>query len=71
MNVKTQIKNYKNRLVRKAKRAGLWENFGQEEVNVLRSQYLDHQYKNDGVWQQIMMFDDWCMNFDTKELRKI
>ena len=71
MDIKTQIKHYKNRLVRKAKRAGLWENFGQEEVNVLRSQYFDHQYKNDGVWEQIMMFDDWCMNFDCTELSRV
>ena len=71
MKIETQIKNYKERLIRKAKRIGLWENFGQEEVNVLRSQYFDHQYKRDGVWNAIEAFDNWCMNLDDRELKKL
>ena len=61
--VEKTIQCYKDRLVRKVNRSGLWENFGQEEVNVLRDEYLDHQYLNDGVWNKIREFDNWCQNY--------
>ena len=62
-NITTSIKNYKQRLICKAKKSGLWENFGQEEVNVLRNEYFDHQYLNDGVWDKILEFSNWCYNY--------
>ncbi len=71
MTVKTQIKHIKERLIRKAKRIGVWENFGQEEVSDLCSTYYDFKYKSDGIWASIMAFDNWCMNFDDRELRKV
>ena len=69
MRIETQIKHYKERLIRKAKRIGLWENFGQEEVNVLRDAYYDYKYKSDGVWDAIMAFDNWCKNLDIEGLK--
>ena len=62
-NVNTAIKNFKERLIRKSKKNGLWENFRQEEVSVLEDTYRDHQYLNDGVWKQIRAFDNWCMTY--------
>lgn len=61
--VRTAIKHYRERLTRKAKKGGIWENFGQEEVSILRDTFLDHQYKNDGVWDGIRAFDHWCQTF--------
>lgn len=63
MKVEKDIKNYKERLIRKVKRIGLWENLGQEEVGILRSKYSDHRYRNDGIWDKIKEFDNWCMNY--------
>ena len=61
--INTAIKSYKERLIRKADKNGIWENFGQEEVGVLEDTYSDHQYKNDGVWEQIRAFDNWCQTY--------
>jgi len=63
MKVETAIKRYKERLIRKAAHAGIWENFGQEEVRLLESTYSDHRYLRDGVWDKIMAFDKWCMDY--------
>ena len=63
MKLETKMNHFKNRRIRKSKKIGIWENFGQEEVRVLESEYSDYQYKNDGVWQTIRDFDNWCMNF--------
>ena len=61
MEVETAIKHYKKRLICKAKKKGLWENFGQKEISLLEETYREHQYKNDGVWNKIREFDNWCM----------
>ena len=67
MTIEKEIQNYKDRLIRKAKRSGLWENFGQEEVNVLESKYSECQYSREDadkkIWQAIRAFDTWCMNY--------
>jgi len=63
MKIDKDIKNYKERLIRKANKNGLWENFGQKEVNLLEDAYNEHQYKNDGVWGKIRAFDNWCMDY--------
>ena len=69
--IKKAIKDFKERLIRKAKRIGIWENFGQEEVNILMNDFSDYQYKHDGTWQQIVRFDNWCMNFDDNDLKRV
>ncbi len=68
--VKKDIKNYKERLVRKAKHNGLWENFGDEEVRVLEDEYHLHQFSDDNVWKTIREFAQWCYNCDINELEK-
>ena len=68
MKIETKIKHYKERLIRKAKRVGMWENFGQNEVRVLEDTYRDNQYSNDGIWDKIRDFSSWCMNFDLSKL---
>ena len=63
MKVQTAIRNYKERLIRKANKNGVWENFGQEEVSILEDTYREHQYSNDGVWDKIRDFDNWCSSY--------
>ncbi len=63
MTVDKAIENYKQRLIRKAKRMGLWENFGQEEVGLLEDTYSEYQYTNLGVWAKIRAFDEWCQTY--------
>lgn len=68
--VKRKIKHYKERLIRKAKKNGLWENFGQEEVRILETEYSNHIYTHDGIWKEIQNFSIWCMNCDIDELSR-
>ena len=69
MIINTEIGRIKKRLIQKALNKGLWENFGQLEVSKLESKYFDHKYKNDGIWDKIREFDNWCMTFDLSKLR--
>ena len=62
-NLNLTIKYYKKYLIRKATKNGMYENFGQKEVSILENTYRDYQYKNDGVWDKIREFDNWCMNY--------
>lgn len=66
--VHTDIEQEKNKLIAKAKRRGLYENFGQDEVRKLEDKYRDHQYKQDGVWDAIRRFSEWAMNFDLSQV---
>ena len=59
---------YQKLLIRRAKKSGLKENFGQKEVSDLEEKYRDYQYKNDGIWDAIISFDKWCQNLDLNEL---
>ena len=67
--VRKEIKDYRERLARKAKFSGIYENFGQEEVSILQNRYFDHQYKQDGVWSEIQYFNNWCMNFNSQKIK--
>ncbi len=61
--VETAIKNYKHQIISKAKKTGIWENFGQAGVGILEDTYREHQYLNDGVWDKIREFDNWCQTY--------
>ncbi len=63
MKIDTDIKKYKKQLIRKFRRIGVWENFGEKEVRIVEDTYSDHQYSNDGVWNKIRDFDNWCEYF--------
>ena len=63
MDIDTKIRKYKKQIISKAKKTGVWENFGQTEVSVIEHFYEDHQYKNDGVWDKVRDFDNWCENY--------
>jgi len=62
------IKNCKVNLTNKARRTGIWENFGQSEVRHLEDKYRDYEYKEKDAWDLIKKFDSWCMNFNDKDI---
>lgn len=53
------IAKAKTSLVLRAKTKGMYENFGQKEMDKIR-------YKYDIVanWKYIREFEDWCMNYE-------
>jgi len=73
MHLITDISNKKKRLIEKAKKSGIYENFGQKEVQELKD---NHNYssliygtqKERYLAELIETFDYWCMNFDLSQL---
>lgn len=70
------IKRCKDKLIKKAKRIGLWENFGQEDVRRLHTEY-DHMTmvygtpKERAMASEIQNFNYWCMEFDLSNLQPV
>jgi len=61
------IENTKKRLIARAAKRGIWENFGQKERRKLQDKYTPEMCKNDDfhdVHRAIMEFELWCMNYD-------
>lgn len=56
------IDKAKKRLIKKAIKKGMWENFGQKEVGKLSDKYSNHMMTES--WNLIVNFDIWCMDFD-------
>lgn len=72
LQITVDINRLKKNLIDKAKKRGLYENFGQREVGQLREKYIDYESfsKDDGqVWSLISKFNNWCMNFNDSDLR--
>ena len=55
----SDINKFKKQLIAKAKRKGLYENFGQAEVRKLEDKY--------GYSNKVREFDNWAMNFDLSQ----
>ena len=56
----TDIEKAKQKLIKIAKKKGIYENFGQKEVRDLQDKY--------GYTDAIQQFDDWCMYFDMSQI---
>ena len=69
------IKKYKQRLINKAKKSGLYENFGDKEIGLLKDRYSDELSSSSidssgpESSKSLEAFVDWCMNFDLEELK--
>jgi len=64
MTIRADIARAKRRLVAKARRKGIWENFGQREVRELRDKYFDSYMGGDYANVKALdAFDNWCMNY--------
>ena len=67
--VSKAIENAKKKLKQKAKQKGIYENFGQKEVNDLKDRYdyISLVYgspEERKIATLLDGFDEWCMNFD-------
>jgi hypothetical protein len=56
----TEINKAKKKLINKAKKSGLYENFGQKEVRQLSDKF--------GYTSEVQQFDNWAMNFDLSQI---
>lgn len=64
--IDTAISRAKNILIKKAKKNGIYENFGQEEVRAIRDKftnYGDYSTENRKNASKVFNFECWCMNY--------
>lgn len=72
----TEIERTKKKLITRAQKKGLYENFGDKEVREIKDKYgyfelfygSPEQRKEAGL---INDFDNWCMTFDLSQLATI
>jgi len=57
-----EILKTKKKLMEKAKKTGIWENFGQKEARQLEERYLKSFDRED--WNKLIDFKEWCMNYE-------
>ena len=64
-----KIENEKKKLVKKAKRSGFYENFGQKEVRKLEDSISDLDYYEQQKYQEMIRdFDNWADSIDLRSL---
>lgn len=68
MSYRTEINQIKKRLINKAKKKGIYENFGQKEFRQLMDKYGRDFYSDSELRGALMRFNDWAMNFNLSEL---
>lgn len=64
---RTVINKVKQSLITKAKKNGIYENFGQKEIDILENQYQDFCYGNEEqkiIYHLIEEFTEWCWNYE-------
>lgn len=61
--IKKEINDIMKKLELKAKKHGLYENFGNSEVMALKDKYFSEMYANNNIWNEIENFEKWCMNY--------
>lgn len=61
INLNKKIAKVKQSLIKKAKKKGIYENFGQIEVHELTQEF--------GFKQEVAEFNDWALNFDLDQLK--
>jgi hypothetical protein len=63
----------KRKLINKAKKQGLYENFGQDEVRAIEDKFIDTSSYTDEMNKNrslLSSFNNWAMNFDLSNLQK-
>lgn len=68
--IRTAINRAKEMLVLKAKKQGLYENFGQKEVGEIEDKFInisDYSDKMNDNRVALQHFNDWCMNYEGGE----
>lgn len=68
--VKAYIEKTKQALIAKAKKKGIYENFGQAELRTMEENLMDQMYSDTQVKKLVQGFSDWIENFDLSQLNK-
>lgn len=67
------LNNFKQIMIAKARRKGLYENFGEKEIRKLKDEYGYDPYSNDSkiktVVKEIDKLNQWRMNLDLSDVR--
>jgi histidinol phosphatase-like enzyme len=64
MTIDTAIRKQKDKLISKAKKSGLYENFGSKEVNDLKNKFLTGDFRTDmAIQNKINEFFNWAINY--------
>lgn len=69
--IKGAINFQKRKLINRAKKSGLYENFGQDEVRAIEDKFIDISSFTDEMNRNrdlLSEFNDWAMNFDLSKL---
>jgi len=68
---RSKIRSAKNRLAYMARKQGLWENFGQDEVRAMRDHENCNPYgtpEQRNIAAMVDQFDNWCQNFSLTDI---
>lgn len=70
--VRKEIEKQKNKLIARAKKSGLYENFGQTECKAIEDKFKISPYglETKKCFDLCKEFDNWCMNFDLSCIKK-
>jgi len=64
--IEKEIRKIKERLIEKAKREGLYENFGQKEIRMLEDKFIDssdYSREMNKRRKRLSEFREWCESF--------
>ena len=67
-----EIAKAKNKLIAKAKKTGLYEDFGQKETNDLFDMFNVSAFGSSEerfIFNQIQQFEKWAMNFELSNIK--
>lgn len=67
------IDNFKKKMTEKAKKLGIYEDFGQAEISYITDKYKSNPYGSQSernIAAKISELNDWCMNFDMSNLKE-
>lgn len=74
-NIIKDIRKEKNKLIERAKKKGIYENFGQQEYNKLKDKW--NRYLNvfgsetdKRINEELNNFFNWCITFDDNKLKR-
>lgn len=60
------LKNFQSKMIEKARKHGIYENFGQNEIRQLKDRYGYNPYgseKERKIANEIDMLDNWAANY--------
>lgn len=64
--IDTSIKRAKEKLIKKAEKEGLYENFGREEIRMIKDKFIDTSDYTDEMNRnrdKLHNFSEWCSRY--------